>query len=177
MSKEKGKVPVKSGEPGPIEEAWAPLAGLRRDMDRLFDDFFSRVSAFPFGRRAWEIEPFRPFGGVFRAAAPAVDFVERDKEYVVTAELPGLDDSDIEVKLANDVLTIKGEKKEEKEEEKGDYHVSERRYGAFQRTLRLPDDVDQEKIDAKFAKGVLTVTLPKSEEAMKKEKSIPVQTR
>jgi HSP20 family protein len=112
---------------------------------------------------------------MFRPSVPAMDFVERDKEYVVSAELPGLDEKNLEVKLSGDVLTIHGEKKEEQEEERPTYRVSERRYGSFQRSVQLPADVDAEKIDARFVKGVLTVTLPKSEEAMKKQRNVEVK--
>ena len=85
--------------------------------------------------------------------------------------------SNIEVKVADDILTIKGEKKEEKEEKDKNYYMSERRYGSFQRSFQLPAGVDQSKIDASFQKGVLTVTLPKSPEAQKKEKKIAVKAK
>ena len=99
-------------------------------------------------------------------------FVEREKEYVVSAELPGMDENELEVKLSSGVLTIRGEKKEEQPS----YRVSERRYGSFERSFRLPEGIDEEKIDAKFVKGLLTIRLPKSEEALHKEKRIQVKT-
>ena len=126
--------------------------------------------------RAMEFDPFRRVEGAFRLSAPAVDLVEREKEYVVTAELPGLDEKALEVKLSGDTLTIRGRKEEEHKEERENYRMSERRFGSFQRSLRLPQDVDSEKIDAQFAKGVLTVTLPKSEETLKKQKKIDVKS-
>jgi HSP20 family protein len=110
------------------------------------------------------------------SGAPVVDVAEREKDYEITAELPGMDEKDIEVSLSDDVLTIKGEKKEEKEERQKDYHVSERRYGSFQRSLRVPDGVDANKIEAKFKNGVLTLILPKSPEAQKKKKKIEVKS-
>jgi HSP20 family protein len=93
----------------------------------------------------------------------------------ITAELPGMDESNINVKVSDNVLTIRGEKKEEKEEKKKDYYMSERRFGSFQRSFEVPDGVDAERIEASFKNGVLTVNLPKSPEALKKEKSIPVK--
>jgi HSP20 family protein len=173
----KAKVPVKKGDkawPMLLDEAWQPFARLREEMDRLFDDFFDRVPNLPFRGRG-EIEPMRGLGRVFGAAAPAVDLVEKDGAYELTAELPGLDEKDVAVTLSDEVLTIKGEKKEEREEQAGGFHVSERRYGAFHRSFRVPGDVAQEKIEASFKKGVLTVTLPKNPEAAKKEKTIKIK--
>ncbi len=107
---------------------------------------------------------------------PAADVSETDKAYEITAELPGMDEKNIEVKLANGVLTIKGEKQEEKEEKQKDYHMRERSFGSFQRTFQVPDGVDSDKIEASFKNGVLSVTLPKSPEAQKAEKKIAVKT-
>ena len=109
------------------------------------------------------------------AVAPAMDLVEKDKEYEITAELPGIDEKNVEIKLSNRTLTIKGEKHEEKEEKEKDYYLSERRYGSFQRSFQLPEGVDADKIEANFAKGVLTVKLPKTAEAQKAEKKIAVK--
>jgi HSP20 family protein len=108
--------------------------------------------------------------------APAIDLVEKDGGYEITAELPGLDEKNVEVKLSNHTLTITGEKSEEKEDKRKDYYLSERRYGSFQRSFQLPEGVDADKIDAQFAKGVLTVKLPKTAEAKKAEKKITVKT-
>ena len=110
-----------------------------------------------------------------RTAAPAVDIAESDKAYEVTAELPGMDEKNIEVKVANGNLTIKGEKQEEKEEKKKDYYLHERHFGSFERCFQVPEGVDAEKIEASFKKGVLTVTLPKKPEAQKPEKKIDVK--
>src|SRR5262249_6712975 len=108
--------------------------------------------------------------------APAVDVTEREKDYEITAELPGLDEKDIEVKVANGVLTIKGEKKDEKEEKQKDYYLSERRYGSFLRSFQLPEAGDEAKIKGGYAKGALTVRLPKSAKAQEAEKTIPIKT-
>jgi HSP20 family protein len=175
---EAGKVPVKTGAekvPSVFEEAWRPMLSLRREMDRVFDDFF-HFAPFPFGRRAFELDPFRAVEGIFRPSFPAIDFVEREKEYVVSAELPGMDENKLEVKLSSGVLIIRGEKKEGRKEEQPSYRVSERRYGSFERSFRLPEGIDEDKIDAKFLKGLLTIHLPKSEEALQKEKRIPIKT-
>jgi HSP20 family protein len=143
-------------------------------MDRLFDDFGRDLWSSPFHRPMWPVEAFwrrqLPWG-----AAPAVDVIESEKAYEITAELPGLDEKNIEVKLANGGLTIKGEKSEEKEEKKKDYYLHERRFGSFERSFRVPEGVDADKIEATFQKGVLTVTLPKASEAQKAEKKIAVK--
>jgi HSP20 family protein len=146
--------------------AWSPAGPLRREIDRLFDDF-DRGLWSPFRRSLLGGEPWR---------APAVDVVEKDEAYEVTAELPGLDEKNVEVALANGILTIRGEKQEEKEEKKKDYHLQERHFGAFERRFPLPDDIDAERIEATFRKGVLTVVLPKTAEARKTAKKIEIKT-
>jgi len=106
---------------------------------------------------------------------PAVDVIESENAYEVTAELPGMDEKNIEVKVANGFLTIKGEKQEEKEEKKKDYYLQERSFGSFERSFGLPEGVDADKIQASFKKGVLTVMLPKKPEAQKPAKKIEVK--
>ena len=106
---------------------------------------------------------------------PAVDIAEKEKVFEICAELPGMQEKDVEVSVANGVLRIKGEKKEEVEEKKKDYYLSERRYGSFERSFQIPDAVDVDRIDAKFSGGVLRLTLPKTPEAQKKEKKIEVK--
>src|SRR5271165_2053347 len=175
MAKAETKVPVttESKPESPLTatrmRTWRPFENLRREVDRLFEDF----TLSPFRRPAFGIEPFwTPESWV---AVPAVDFVEHDNGYEVHADLPGMDEKDIEVKVAGGVLTIKGEKHEEKEEKKPDFHLRERRFGAFERALRVPEGVDADKIGASFKKGVLTVTLPKTAEAQKPVKTIEVK--
>jgi HSP20 family protein len=148
-----------------------PFESLRREVDRLFDDFGRGFWGSPFGRSFTQLEPL--WSG--KLSAPAVDIVDSDKAYELTAELPGLDEKDIEVKLADGGLCIKGEKKEQKEENKKDYYLSERRYGSFERYFALPDGVDTDRIEANFKNGVLTITLPKKPEAQKPEKKIAVK--
>ena len=161
--------PAKSALPA----AFRPLENLRRQVDRLFEDF-DRGWHLPFSRSSFEIEPFwrreLSFSGM-----PAVDIVEKSDAFEITAELPGIDEKNIEIKLSNGNLTIKGEKKDEREEKKKDYYLSERHYGAFQRTFGLPDGVDPEKIEAHFSKGVLTLHLPKKPEARQTEKTIQIK--
>jgi HSP20 family protein len=154
-----------------------PFESLRQEMDRLFDDFTRGFGRFPTTRSLFDVEPMLRYEGSGGISTPAVDVVEKENEYQITAELPGLDEKDIEVNIADDVLSIRGEKKEGREEKAKNYHLSERRYGSFQRTFQLPSGIDADKIAAAFQKGVLTVTLPKTPEAQKKEKKIAIQAK
>jgi HSP20 family protein len=171
MAETATKLPVKAEK---AAAPWRPFASLRQDIDRLFEDVDRDFWGFPFRRSVFDIEPFWRHE-VSWAATPAVDITETDKAYEIVAELPGMDEKNIEVKLDNGSLTIKCEKQEEKEEKKKDYYLQERRFGSFERCFRLPDSVDKDKIDATFKKGVLTVTLPKSAEAQKAAKKIEVK--
>jgi len=174
---EAAKVPVTSEQKAPevktTPQAWQPLETLRQEVDRLFDDF-GRGFWRPFRRSVLDIEPIWQ-REVTWAGTPAADVVEKEKAYEITAELPGLDEKNVEVKVANGGVTIKGEKQEEKEEKKKDYYLHERRFGSFERYFRIPEGVDTDKIEASFKKGVLTVTLPKKPEAVKPEKKIEVK--
>lgn len=154
---------------------WPPIDSLRHEIDRLFEDFPSFARPWSAARSARDIAAAGP--AARWAVAPPMDLVEKEKAFEITAELPGLDDDNIEVKVANGVLTIRGEKKEEKEEKRKDYFLSERRYGSFQRSFRLPESVEADKIEAHFEKGVLKVLLPKSVEAAKGEKKIAVKSK
>ena len=142
---------------------WRPfgeLGSLRREMDRLWDSFFGERPL----ARAWE-----------REWAPSLDVSETKDNFVVKAEVPGIDAKDIDISLTGDVLTIKGEKKQEKEEKEEDYHLVERSYGAFSRSIRLPAEVESTKIRASYKNGILRVTLPKSEKVKAKEVRITVE--
>ncbi len=177
MAETPRKVPVteeKASERPAEVQAWRPFDNLRREVDRLFEDFDRDFWRAPFRRSVFDIEPFwrRPLKW---GAAPAVDIVETDDAYEVTADLPGMDEKNLEVKLAKGALTIKGEKREEKEEKKRDYYLHERHIGSFERRFALPEGVDTDKIEASFTKGVLTVKLPKKPEAIKPEKKIEVK--
>ncbi len=151
----KKDVPVK-------REDESPFSLLRREMDSLFDNFF----------RGFDLEPFESRMGAF---SPKVDVTENDKEIKISAELPGLDEKDIDVSLQKDMLTIKGEKKEEKENKGKDYYRMERSYGSFSRTIPLPVEVETDKVEAKFKKGVLSITLPKTAKAVAETKKIAVK--
>ena len=149
------------GELASGADIWEPFTSLRRDMDRMFEDFS------------------RDFGWSSPAAAgtaiaPRVDVSETDSEIRIEAEMPGVDEKDIELVLSDGRLTIKGEKKQEKEEKKKDYHLVERSYGSFARSIGLPFDADPDQVKASFAKGVLTVTVPKPPAVKAKEKRIPI---
>lgn len=161
------RTPRQTGSP----DFWRPLDNLRREVNRLFEDF----DGFPWRRSVsnpLNLEPFwqRSF------SAPAVDIVSKDKEYVVTAELPGLTEKDVEIKVTDDMLTISGEKQSEKETKEANYQLSERRYGSFQRRFSLPPGADTEKVDARFVNGVLTITLPKRPEAIRAERKIEIKS-
>lgn len=174
------KLPVKQEVAAPATRrtsAWEPFESLHKEVDRIFDEFTRGFGRWPLGRRAFEVEPLLRYETTFGASAPIVDVIEKETEYQISAELPGLNEKDVEVSVADDMLTIKGEKKQEKEEKAKNYYLSERSYGAFQRSFQLPSGVDAEKIEANFQKGVLTVTLPKSPEAQKKEKKITIKAK
>ena len=143
---------------------WEPFRELRtfqRRMDRLFND--------PIARHAGEgDEPLET------SWVPAVDVHESDKAITLRAELPGLTKDDVDLTVDNGRLTVRGEKKLEKEETEGDYRRIESRYGAFYRSFPLPDAIDAEKIEANLDNGVLNVTLPKAEEAKPKRIEVSV---
>jgi HSP20 family protein len=172
------KLPVrtesaKTAPPG-APQTWRPFETLRREIDRVFNDFDGGLFASPFRRPLFDVAPFWNAERAF-AGAPAVDIAEKEKAYEVTAELPGLDEKNIEVTLSGGMLSIKGEKQEEKEEKKKDYHLKERHFGSFERCFNIPEGVDRDKIEANFTKGVLKVTLPKTAEALKADKKIAVK--
>jgi HSP20 family protein len=153
-----------------------PLAGLRQEIDRIFDDFAPGFPRLTFGRRG-EAEPLRRFQGMLGFAAPAVDLVEKEREFQITAELPGLDEGDFEVLIGDGVLTIRGRKREHREERKGETYVSERRYGSFHRSFQMPADVDPQRIHATFQKGVLAISLPKLSQSRTSQRKIAVRAR
>ena len=144
---------------------WRPthdLVGIREEMNRLFDSFFSEL-------------PERRRGLLEGEWAPSVDVAETGDEIVVTVELPGVQQDDVDITVADDILTLKGEKKEEKEIKKENYHRVERSYGSFQRSISLPTGVQSEKAKAKYKDGVLQITIPKAEEAKPKQIKINVE--
>jgi len=149
---------------------------LRTEMDRLFDRFTtgSGLPSMRSMRRMFDMEPlFRWDLAVM--PVPAMDIAEDSAGYKLSAELPGLTEKDIEVAVRGDMLTIKGEKKEESETTDTEMHLSERTYGAFSRSFALPESVETDKIAAVFANGVLIVTLPKTKAATLETKTIEVK--
>lgn len=149
---------------------------FRNDMQRLFEQFWTR-GVFPSLPGAFDVERAARRWPAAAVASPAVDFAEDDKAYYITAELPGMSEKDIDVSLSGDTLTIKGEKRDEKEEKAKNYYLSERSYGAFQRSFTLPEGVDRDKIEASFSSGVLALTLPKTAEAVKQQKKIEIKAK
>jgi len=133
---------------------------LHREIDQLFDDFSRGLPTF--GESG--IMPIN------------LDVAETENAFEVTAEVPGAKPEDIDISLSDNLLTVKGEKKSEKDEKRKNYHMMERSYGAFQRSVRLPAEVDESKVDARFENGLLKITLPKAPEARSKVKKIEAKS-
>jgi HSP20 family protein len=132
-----------------------PFLSLQREIDRLFDDF---TRGFP------TIADTGP-----AKLMPSIDVTETDKEIEITAELPGLEEKDVQINLSDNLLTIRGEKKAEKEQKDKNYRIVERSYGSFERTLELPEGVNADAIKANISKGILKVTVPKPVPAQSKK--------
>lgn len=138
------------------------VINMQREINRMFDSFFR--------------------GGLSEDEAlvasdwiPAVDIAEHDNEYTVKLELPGVSKEDVKITMQNNVLTVRGEKRKEKETKSSSYHRVERSYGAFQRNFTLPSTVKADKIDAAYVEGILTIVLPKAEEARAKQIDVKVK--
>jgi len=151
-----------------------PWQAFRTEMDRLFDRFAGGFG-FPSMRRLFDVEPLwrdETWPGV---TLPAVDVSEDDKAFKISAELPGMSEKDIDVTITGDLVVLKGEKRQEREEKGKNRYVAERSYGSFQRSFYLPEGVARDKVTAEFANGVLTVMLPKTAEAQAQQKKIEVK--
>lgn len=159
-----GQAMTPKGSNTPSARYIDPWQALRSEVDHLFDSVFE--GGFPRSRI---------FESDDKALMPSIDVKEDEARILVEAELPGLDEQDVELTLRDGILTISGEKKFEKSEEKANFHVMERRYGSFQRTLRLPETVDEDAVEATFEKGILKIMLPKKPEAVKHEKKIAIK--
>ena len=146
---------------GRQRELTDPFTTMRREMERLFNEFR--------GVGGGIYAPLEP------TFAPAIDMRETDKGLEVTAELPGMTEKDIDISLADDVLTIKGEKKVDREEKGKGWYFSERSHGSFARSIPLPIEVDENKVSAQFKNGVLKIELPAAPEAARKAKHIEVK--
>ncbi|MDX1609727.1 MAG: Hsp20/alpha crystallin family protein [Halofilum sp. (in: g-proteobacteria)] len=165
------RMPERTAREVPVRGPGA-VGGLRNEINHLFDRFAGRDREAPLMREPWDLLEW-PLG---RAAAFAQsDLSEKDDAYELQVDLPGLTKDDVAVDYANGVITISGERSDEHEDERKGYYVSERSYGAFKRSFRVPDDVQADDIDARFDHGVLTVKLPKSEEARRDHRKIEVQ--
>ncbi len=136
------------------------LFGIQREINKMFDGVFRGTGDEDYSFSSW---------------TPAVDIAEHDDEYLVKVELPGVNKDEVKLTLENNILTIRGEKKQEKETKKENYHRVERSYGSFQRSFTLPAAVKSDKIDASYKDGILTVSLPKAEEAKPKQIEVKVK--
>ena len=150
-------VPVKDGNSAEQRSDLVhPLMKFHRDMNKMFSEAF----------RGFEMAPFGLHQPLFPRLAndmlkPTLDLGASEKEYNITVEIPGVDEKDVKLEIVNDTLTIRGEKKQEKEEKEKNYYRVERSYGSFQRMLSLPEDADQDGVKATFKNGILTITLPR----------------
>ena len=136
------------------------IMNFQREMNRMFDGFFRGSNDEDLIPSVW---------------SPAVDIAEFDNEYQVKVELPGITKEDVKISLEQNLLTVKGEKKQEKETKESNFHRVERSYGAFQRSFTLPSSVKGDKVDATFANGILTINMPKAEEAKPKQIEVKVK--
>lgn len=153
----------------PVTRADNPILSFQNEMNRLFSEFFGEMS-FPSWSPGWGRVPESTL-----AVTPAMDVVESDKEFKVSAELPGIDPKDVQVTVADGYVTLKGEKKQDFKEEKEGYSRQERSYGAFHRVIALPDTANFDKAEASFNKGVLTISVPKKAGAQTKERKIDIK--
>jgi HSP20 family protein len=151
----KSLIPV--GRQRGVARADNPFVSLQNEIDRLFDDFTRGFPSLSLGN------------GGMAAMVPTMDVAETDKEIEITAELPGLEEKDVQINVSDNVLTIRGEKKAEKEQKDKNYRMVERSYGAFERSLELPEGVNADAIKATIDKGVLKVTVPKPAPAQVKK--------
>jgi HSP20 family protein len=166
------QAPARRTTPARAPDVWRPFGG---DMERLFDRVASGFGL-PAFRRMLDIERPPWPESAFSFSAPAVDVTEDDAAYRITAEVPGLEEKDIDVTVMGDTLTVKGEKRYEKDEQDKNRYMSERAYGSFRRAFSLPDGVDRDKIAAQLEKGVLTISLPKTPDTQKQHKKIEVKS-
>ena len=142
-----------------------PFQSFRTEMDRLFDSFLGGVPSLTGLRQ----------GFAEAQMTPTLDVKENEKEIVVKADLPGMDEKDINLTTHNGVLSLRGERKSEHTDQRDNYHVMERSYGSFQRSIRLPETIDEDKAEARFDKGVLTITLPKRPEMISSQRKIEIK--
>jgi len=152
-------------ESRPYESFLREMDSLHKEMDRLFEDFWKGSTSQTFMTQPWQQG----------ALSPRIDESEDEKSFHIKVELPGMDKDDVDVTLSGGVLTIRGEKKQEEEEKGKNFYRKERSFGSFRRSLPIPVDVDETRVEAKFEKGVLFIELPKTAEAIKKVKHISIK--
>ena len=156
---------IKKAEAAQTKAPIDPFTAMRAEMDQVFENFLGK---------GWPSLPNLMKSSDESLVVPSMDIRENGSEIVIEAELPGMEEKDIDVSLKNGMLTIKGEKRSEKEKKEDDYHLTERRYGSFQRSFRVPETVNEDKIDAHLEKGVLHVKMAKKPEAAGTAKKISV---
>jgi len=149
----------------PVRRVEDPFYALQRDINRLFDEFF----------RDFGLPALRGENGDFGVYMPEVDVAESDDEIRIEVELPGMDEKDIDVTVSAGAVTIRGEKTREKEDRHKDYVYRERSFGTFERTIPLPEGIDLDKVKATFKSGVLTLVLPRTEEARRSSRRIEIE--
>jgi HSP20 family protein len=167
--------PTEVAPKGGLDDVFAGLANLRKDMDRMFEEMSSDFGLFPHRWRFPSFKSFPKFESIGLPTEPKVDVNETDKAITIKAELPGIEEKDVDVTVGDGYISISGEKKTETEKKQKGGYLQERTYGSFHRSFRLPDSVDAEKIDADLKKGVLTVTLPKKTEAAASKRKVSVK--
>ncbi len=184
MAAKKGNVAVKKGADNgkegrmPMAALYSPMTGLRGEFERAFNRLFPEGWPHTSMGSLMDLEPFRSFGNATLEnvlQGTRADIAESDSEYEISVELPGIDEKDIELDVSDGILLMSAEKREEREEKKKNYHLSERSYGNVRRSFRVPEGVDIDKIKANFSKGVLRVTLPKTKEAKARQRRIQVK--
>lgn len=143
-----------------------PFYSLQRDMNNLFDNFF----------RGFEMTPRDNACGVVGSFMPSIDVKESEKEFIIKAELPGVEEKDIDVTVTNDAVTIKGEKKEEKEDKDKNYYYMERSYGSFCRVIPLDAGIESGKAQASFKNGILDIKIPKNQSARASGTKVQIKT-
>ena len=153
-------VPVKHG----TDNFWEPLTRVRSEFDHLLDDFWSRPMGLNLTRRIQAL------------SGPALELKDKETEFELVAEIPGMKAEDVELKVSDGILRLTGEKREEHEEKEEGFLFSERRYGRFERAIELPQGIDLEKISATTRDGILSVHLPKSPAAIERERKIPINS-
>jgi HSP20 family protein len=157
-------IEVSKSQRQPAARSSGLFEDFRTEMNRVFERFESGWPHWPLTSPRWHAD----------VMVPDLDVHENDKSMTIEVELPGVEEKDVTVTFNNGYLTIKGEKKTEREEKKENYYVAERSFGSFERSLRLPDTLDESRIEARFEKGVLKVTAPKRPDALKAERKIEI---